>query len=38
MRKVPYLKYRRLLSISKEVLRLFLMILTTMAPLWTEGL
>ena len=27
MRKTNYLRYRRLLSISKEVLRLFLMIL-----------
>ncbi len=27
MRKSNYLRYRRLLSISKEVLRLFLMIL-----------
>jgi hypothetical protein len=27
MRKTSYLRYRRLLSISKEVLRLFMMIL-----------
>ncbi len=27
MRKASYFKYRRLLSISKEILRLFLMIL-----------
>ncbi len=27
MRKITYFKYRRLLSISKEILRLFMMIL-----------